>query len=297
VVAEISLVKDATSARKRKRSTTLSRRLKHHGLSQPGQFVFQLPLDLPAGEYSIRMISTTGQFGASEALPIEVVHPAPSLFPEKAPHRPRTERFHCEQPDFATLSGLSVLETPRDHSMLSLARSDSSNQLFRCDSSLTLGKQFSTSWPESKALGDDVLPTMPPVDNSTSYLKNGLDLVPSNSEMSLSYRAGANGLDLTRSVSEENLAKMAANCDMFSDVLGRSGADVANIMWLNGPNLDPLLGPGQKMETDEEPETGLLRTRSQSLSLCRQVSDGNVLQFLADEGEPSSVPAAVQSAA
>eukprot|EP00657_Telonema_sp_P-1_P006534 TRINITY_DN2543_c0_g1_i8.p1 TRINITY_DN2543_c0_g1~~TRINITY_DN2543_c0_g1_i8.p1 ORF type:complete len:545 (+),score=119.33 TRINITY_DN2543_c0_g1_i8:259-1893(+) len=313
VVAEFTMVE---GGRKRKRNTTLTRRLKRLEPSDPGTFVTRLPLDIPPGTYSIRLIIGASEARASNSVSVSVVEPpAPPEMPIKAARAPQAtnlpikalrapktqSRFHCEPAAMEPPPEFNPLDYPSE--MPLLLRRDSSHQLFKCDSSLNLCKQYSTSWPQSKAIGDEVLPP-PEVANSKPCLrssldKSELDLVPTNSELTLSYcqpSAKLPGMpmrDLSRSISEENLDKMASNCNMLSTTLGES--DVVNItrnLWLNGPNLNNGMD-AEPMQTDE-PSSDLCLGRTRSMSLCRQASD-NVLQFLADESEVPTT-AVVQSA-
>eukprot|EP00656_Telonema_subtile_P050113 TRINITY_DN63_c0_g1_i3.p1 TRINITY_DN63_c0_g1~~TRINITY_DN63_c0_g1_i3.p1 ORF type:complete len:541 (+),score=100.98 TRINITY_DN63_c0_g1_i3:463-2085(+) len=305
VVAELTMQAEASGRGrgKRKRSVTVTRRLKRlNEHCQPGKFVSRLPLDLPAGTYNIRMINGAGKLEDSNVLPIEVFEVEAAQPAIQALRGPNTTRYHCES-EFDVGSALMSLDPPAEG--LRMTRSNSSNQLFKCDSSLNLVKQFSTSWPQSKAFQDDVLP--PPEAGGSakkSSRNNGLDLIPTNSELQLSYiqnRGGSRGLpqtDLTRSISEEQLAKIASNCDMYSEALVTSQADVQNItrnLWLNGPNLsDGTNDANEQMEVDEQPPTTELG-RTRSMSLLRQVSEGNVFKYLNEEVE--ELPSSVQLAA
>ena len=226
VTAELTLEAPMQRSGKRKRGShstqvlTLSRDTK---LSQNGKFVSTLPLDLEAGSYRLRMVSSSSdELRDSEELPFLVL-PAPEADTQTEPSEEPSEE-PADDRDHVSAKALGV----------------------------DLRMQYSASWPESKSLPaenlfrDESSEDLAKSKKSTDML--GSDLVPSNSEFALSYvpsgiqGEGAGFLGLTRSVSDEDLAKMKLNNTLFEQrglIRTESDVDVMTRgLWLNGPNVE-----------------------------------------------------------
>jgi len=304
VMAELTLVEETAEGgrgRKRKRAVpTLSKRVRRDpDLSEDGKFVSRLPHDLPVGEYVVTLISGSSKLRNSKSLTLIVT---PAVKPKPARKVGTVRRASRDE----SLAPPAL--NPLAHVGTQLVKQEST--LFKCDSSLDLTKQYSTSWPQSKAVPDEYLfdsTPLPSSQPSTQLVQTNSFLVPSTSELDLSYslakEKGSSPTQfqgLTRSVSEEQL-KIRSNDAAFD--LAISQNDVANItrnLWLSGPNTNA--GVDSVMDTDESSDelsgcggsNAFPLSRSRSL-LARQSSEV-WSQFLASEDNTERA-AASQSAA
>lgn len=299
VTAEVELVEeDAPEAepenpRSRKRrckSQSLKASLRRDpALSETDRFVSQLPPHLPPGTYHVRMISGSKSLVDSEELLFSVV-----AAPEPVPRQPGRPPPSMATPAMAPRhAGANRLRATK------LAKQNSA-PLFRCDSSLALHKQFSNSWPQSKAVPDELLPSAAELEIRPSpQMGRSQILIPSRSELDLSYKKldprGAVG-QLDKVLAESDWGSQIEMDEMDNQLV--KAADVSNItegmmhshdMWLSGPNVEHMdtddsadeLPPNPPKCTQQPPTAGL--SRQPSFVRVPSVGESLWAQFLDED--------------